>query len=466
MSYKTNLFFVLALVLVCATLDAKEKKPERPSVIHDAVGLPAWLKFSVEHRTRYEGMSNSFRANTRGGDQVFAFRTQVFAEASYEQFRAGAEFIDSRIDGPTSNTPVNNLLVNEVALLQGYLGWQSKDFLASGLGAEVKFGRQTMDLGNRRLVARNAYRNTFNNFDGINLILSKGDDWDWQNFVVLPVNRLPSDPQSILDGVIQADHENFDTIFAGSYFTIQKLPFDSIGEVYFFQLSEDDSFKILTANRNLSTPGIRWYRKPKVKEFDFELESALQTGTSRTTTPASNRSTVDHFAYFGHVSAGYSFDFAWSPRLILQYDYASGDENPNDGKNGRFDTLFGARRFEFGPTSLWGAFARSNLNTPGIRLQFKPRDDLKGMMNYRAFWLAEKRDTWIGGNLTDKTGRSGSFIGQQLETQVIWEAIPKLVTLDTGWVHLFKGQFAKFAPGAPTDKGDVDYFYVQTILAF
>lgn len=466
MSYKMNLFFVLALVLVCATPDAKEKKPERPSVIHNAVGLPDWLKFSVEHRTRYEGLSNSFRANTKGGDQAFVFRTQVFAEASYEQFRAGAEFIDSRIDGPTSNTPLNNLLVNEVALLQGYLGWQSTDFLDSGLGADLKFGRQTMDIGSRRLVARNTYRNTINNFDGINFILSEGDQWEWQNFVVLPVFRSPNDSQAILDGVIQADRESFDSIFAGSFFSMEGLPLDSIGEIYFYQLNEDDDPNFPTANRNLSTPGIRWVRKPKAKEFDFELESAVQTGTSRTSTAASNRTTLDHFAYFGHVSAGYSFDFPWSPRLILQYDYASGDENPNDGKNGRFDTLFGARRFEFGPTSLWGAFARSNINTPGVRLQFKPRDDLKGMMNYRAFWLAEKRDTWVGGFLTDKTGRSGSFIGQQLETQVIWEAIPKLVTLESGWVHLFKGHFAKFAPGAPTDKGDVDYFYVQTTLAF
>ncbi|MGH8553612.1 MAG: alginate export family protein, partial [Methylococcales bacterium] len=357
-----KLIFMLAVVLGCTALHAKEE-PKSPWTLHDAAGLPDWLKFSVEHRTRFEGASNSFRLNTRGGDQVFAFRTLVFLEAAYEQFRVGGEFIDSRIENPTSNTPVNNTQEDDADLLQAYLTWQSKDLLGSGLGAEVKFGRQTIDLGSRRLVARNAMRNTINSFTGFNFVVNDGERWQWRNFVVLPVNRLPSDGPLIRNGFVEFDEENFDTIFAGSFLSLQELPLDSLGEIYFYQLSEVDGPKIQTANRNLSTPGLRWYRKPKTNEFDFELESALQTGTSRTSTAQTNRTQLDHFSYFGHVQFGYSFDLPWSPRLLLQYDYASGDADPNDRKNGRFDTLFGARRFEFGPTGIWGAFARSNINT-------------------------------------------------------------------------------------------------------
>ncbi len=462
---KANYLFAVALLFGSSNLNAEEKTAV-PWTLDDAAGLPAWLKVSVEHRTRFEALSNSFRLNTRGGDQVFAFETLVFAEASYDQFRVGGEFIDSRIDHPTSNTLVNNTLVNEVALLQAYLAWQSTNFLDSGLGAEIKFGRQTLDIGSRRLVARNRMRNTINNFNGIHFILNEGERWQWRNFVTLPVTRLPTDQQSIRAGIVQFDEENFATIFAGSFFTIQQLPQDSIGEIYFYQLSENDSTNIQTANRNLSTPGIRWFRQPKTNEFDFELESALQTGTSRTTTLSTNGTTLDHFAYFGHVALGYSFAFPWSPRLLLQYEYASGDADPNDAKNGRFDTLFGARRFEFGPTSIWGAFARSNINSPGIRLLFKPTADLNAMIAHRAFWLAEKRDTWVGSDLRDSTGRSGSFIGQQVEVQLIWTAIPKLVTVDTGWAHLFKGDFAQNAPGAPIDHDDADYIYVQSTLSF
>ena len=62
----------------------------------------------------------------------------------------------------------------------------------------------------------------------------------------------------------------------------------------------------------------------------------------------------------------------WSPRLIFQYDYASGDDDPNDADNNRFDTLYGARRFDFGPTGIYGPFARANLSTPGMRIKLKP----------------------------------------------------------------------------------------------
>ncbi|MGR9108982.1 MAG: alginate export family protein, partial [Gammaproteobacteria bacterium] len=305
------LFF--AALFVGEALHA-EAKPASPWTIQNAAKIPDWLKISVKNRTRYEGLGNSFRRNTNGGDQVFAFRTQVFAEASYEQFRVGGEFIDSRIDHPTANTQVNNTLVNEVALLQAYLAWHGQDFLGTGLAADLKFGRQTMDVGSRRLVARNSFRNTINNFDGIDFVLSEGTRWQWRNFVVLPVNRLPSNTQAILDGVVQFDQENFNGIFAGSFFSIQQLPLNSIAEVYFFQISESDSSNIATANRNLSTPGIRWFRIPQVNEFDFELESAVQAGTSHASTSASDTRNLDHLAYFGHVALGYTFEVPWSPR--------------------------------------------------------------------------------------------------------------------------------------------------------
>lgn len=464
MNRNIRLFFVLLLLLFCLPTQA-EALPPKPWTIHDAVGLPDWLKFSVQQRTRYETYDNTFKKNATGGDQVVAFRTQVFLEATYQQFSIGAEFIDSRLALDDAGTTLNTTLINEAALLQAYLAWQSHDFFGSGLDAEIKFGRQTMDIGSRRLVARNRFRNTINNFNGINFIVQDGNHWLWRNFVVLPVSRLPNDPQSLRDGIVEFDEENFNTIFAGSFLSYSQLPFQSTGELYFYQLSENDTNNTPSKNRNLSTPGLRWFRVPKTNQFDFELETALQTGTSHANT--NSTAELDHFAYFGHAAFGYSFDLPWSPRLLLQYDYASGDSDPYDGKNGRFETLYGARRFEYGPTGIWGAFARGNINTPGIRVQFKPFPNITGFIAHRAFWLAEKRDTWVGSsNLRDVTGQSGNYIGQQLEARLRWQVVPQLLMLETGWAHLFKGRFAKDAPGSPADKNDADYFYAQTTLSF
>ncbi len=176
---------IAALFALCWIAQAEEKQPV-PWNIHDTIGLPDWLQFSIQHRIRYETLDNVFRGSASGGDQVLAFRTTVFAQAAYESFRIGSEFIDSRIALDDAGTPVNTTLVNEVELLQAYLAWDSQDFLGTGLQAYAKGGRQTLDFGSRRLVARNRYRNTINTFTGIDFDLQNTGNWQWRSFFVLP----------------------------------------------------------------------------------------------------------------------------------------------------------------------------------------------------------------------------------------------------------------------------------------
>jgi len=434
--------------------------------IHSAAHLPEWLRFHIDHRTRYEAVTNGFRRNARGGDQVLAFRTNVFLEINYEGFRIGGEFIDSAVTLDDAGTPINTTQVDRTDLLQAYIGWSSTDLAGTGLSANIQAGRQTIDYGSRRLFARNRFRNTVNTFSGLDASLSDADNWRWRSFFVLPVLRLPNDRESIDRGIVEFDEANTSAIFTGTFLGINKLPFRTKGEVYLYYLNENDSAKFQTTNRRIFSPGLRWFRKPRTSEFDFELETIVQIGRSRATRNVTDTTDLDHFSYLGHAALGYSFDLPWRPRFILQYDYASGDKTPNDGKNGRFQTFFGARRFEYGPTGIWGAFARGNVNSPGYRIKLKPMKNLSAFLAHRAFWLAEKRDTWVGANLRDRRGRSGDFIGHQMEIRIRWKTLPKLLTLETGWAHLFKGQFAKNAPGSPADKSDSDYFYVQTKLHF
>ena len=242
------------------------------------------------------------------------------------------------------------------------------------------------------------------------------------------------------------------------------MPLNSTAELYLYYLNEEDSEDTLTKNRKLFSSGFRWFKKAQPKQFDFEIEAVVQRGSSYATTSTTDKNHLDHFAYFGHLALGYSFDFPWQPQLILQYDYASGDRNPRDDNNNRFETLYGARRFEYGPTGIWGSFARGNINTPGIRLKIKPSQNLSGFIAHRAHWLVESKDSWIGGGLRDKTGQSGSFIGQQTEVRLRWKVMPKLMTLEAGWAHLFKGDFAKNATNSSDNKNDSEYFYFQTSL--
>ncbi len=458
--------FKTCLVLLLAVLNLSTAHGETalfPS-LRDIAGLPDWLRLSIHHRTRYEAMDNAFRKGAHGNDQVLAFRTLVFAEARYQGLRLGGEFEDSRIALDSPGTPVSTSLVNQGELLQAYLAWEGQNVFGTGLDLFVKGGRQTMNFGSRRLIARNRFRNTINGFNGIDLQLHRVGLWQWRSFFVFPVARLPGSKDALRKGQTEFDEEHAGTFFTGTFIGLDRLPLQSHGELYAYYLHEEDSKRVATRNRKLWTPGIRWYRKPHTRCLDFEFETALQTGRSRRSTKT--RDSLDHFAWFGHAAVGYTFDLPWRPRLLAQYDYASGDRNPHDGKNGRFDTLFGARRFEFGPTSIWGAFARSNLNTPGFRVQVKPARGVSGFFAYRAFWLAEKRDAWTGARLQDPSGRSGRFLGHQIEIRARWHAVPKRLLLEAGWAHLFKGKFARNAPGAPRNQGDADYFYTQASMSF
>jgi len=425
--------------------------------------LPNWLTLKIDHRTRYEGYNRAFKSNKLGGDQTIVFRTNVFMGINYDNFQLGTEFIDSRITLEGSNTPMSTSLINQTDLLQAYLAWQSSDFLKSGLNFKFKAGRQTMDVGSRRLIARNRFRNTINNFTGLDTTLSQGD-WQLRNFIVLPVSRLPNDKASLRAGRTEFDQADFERIFAGTFFSMKNLLLDSKGEVYLYYLSEDDTKKTPTKNRKLFTPGVRWVKAAKPKQFNFEIETVLQAGTSYASSASSDTQRLNHFAYFSHLALGYSFDAPWQPQLMLQYDYASGDKNPHDNNNNRFETLYGARRFEFGPTSIWGAFARANINSPGMRLKFKPHKTITGFIAHRAYWLASSKDSWTGTGIRDSTGNSGSYVGQQMEMRLRWQAIPKTLQFESGWAHLFKGSFAKNAPNAPSDKRDSDYFYFQTSI--
>lgn len=433
--------------------------------LHDTLNLPQWLDASLEQRTRYETMDGNFKANGRGGDQQIALQTALWLQAHISKFRIGAEFLDARALGADSGSGVNNTHADTADFIQGYAAWADQNLFYSGIGAEVVAGRQTLNLGSRRLIARNAMRNDINSFTGIKLRLLDYDTWQFTGFVTMPVNRYPTAAADILDEVHEFDEEDTHTWFSGGFLELYNVAWNINGEIYLYNLDEGDSIRNPTRNRRYFTPGVRFYLKPKKANFDFQVETIGQLGTVRSTTANTNGRDLEHAAWYQHVDIGYTFDLPWSPRLALEYDYASGDKNPNDNQDQRFDTLYGARRFEFGATGSYGAFARSNINTPGYRLTASPNKEVQLGLSHRFYWLASARDSWTTAGLQDTSGRSGDFIGQQLELTARWDFNSSL-NFETGWAHLFKGEFTKKAPSAPTVKEDVDYLYVQSQLRF
>ncbi len=424
---------------------------------HDALGLP-WLRFGLEHRSRFEHLENDFRSSNPGDATAVSLRTLLSAELRFLSFVVGAELQDSRA-WAAEGTPLNTTIVNPVEILQAHGGLRAESAFTRGDTLSITAGRFTLDIGSRRLVARNEFRNTINAFTGLDLQWASPERGALRFFFVVPVVRLPSEAAELAEGRIELDRENTAAVLWGAFFQSPPLAAKVVIEAYVLGLHERDGELAPSANRRLVTPGVRVLRAPAPGRFDFQLEVMGQLGRSRAGAAVSDVADLDHLAFSFHASGGYRFDVPWSPRVVLQLDHASGDRDPRDGTNGRFDPLFGARRFELGPTGLYGAFAWSNLGSPGLRVELQPHRTVDAFAAYRPFWLASARDAWTTAGLRDASGKSGRFVGQQIEGRVRWHAFPGNLALDLGGALLFRGDFAP--PGSGADKQPSAFVYTQ-----
>lgn len=428
------------------------------------LGTPDWLEVGGHVRFRYETVDDDFRAATSTSDHGWFSRTSLWARARHDWMEANLEILDARAYDISPDLRLNTTHVNTLDILQANVAGNFDNVLAEGDDLKVTAGRHTMDIGSRRLVARNRYRNTINGFTGLNALWGNEDGDAVRAFFVFPIQRLPGDNASLRDNDHDFDQERTQRRFFGIHGKKSDLIGDAHGELYLFGIDEEDGSNLNTRNRELITVGTRILQKPRKNEFDYDVEAAIQFGEQRASTAAGDRADLNHQAHFVHVSAGYLFDAPLKPRLEFLFDLASGDDDPNDGESNRFDTLFGARRFEFGPTGIFGAFARANLLSPGLRLNLRPTENTQVMIADRFHYLASDQDAWPAAGIADPTGGSGHYIGNFAEIRVRWDPHPNL-RVEVGVAHLFAGTFAEEAPNATT-QGDSTYGYFQTNFAF
>ena len=404
-----------------------------------------WLDIGISHRTRYEALDNRFRLGETGSDQQLPQRTRVrFEIQRVLPFGFVMEFEDARVHLDDSGSTVNNTMEDENDITNLYINFVQKNPGNTNLTGKIYIGRQTFDLGSRRFLARNRFRNATNSFDAIRWTLgSEEKNWELTAFVSRPVLRQMHQP----------DRPDPTGAFWGAFLSAEFLP-QFKNEFYYFGVRESQTSP-KSKKRQHSTLGTRLFKEPKTGSVSYEFETAIQFGKI---------GDLNHLAHFEHISADYSFNAPWRPKLTGRYDYASGTKDPGSQDEGAFDTLFGARRFEFGPTGIYGAIARSNINSPGWAVAVNPMKKLKIMSAMRWVWLASSRDQWAGTKLKDLTGNSGSYIGSLFELQLNYK-LNKYIDAETGYSHLIKGSYLDKVPGSPGSE-DSNYFYVQTSIEF
>ncbi len=435
----------------------------KPGPLAEALGAPDDLSISASVRARVEGIDGQFRPSPAAADSMVSLRTTLAIEYDAGPVRFGGELWDARAygEGPTSSITTSD--VNTLELVQAYakieLGdWHKEPHGGHGL---LTLGRQTMDIGSRRLVARNRFRQTTNGFTGANLEWTTQGRTRLQAFWTMPQIRRPDDAQGLQDNTVKFDLETTRVQFFGTHVTLPHV-LGGVLEGYGFRLAEQDGDNRLTRNRRLWTLGARHLARPAAGKWDHDVEGAYQFGTARRTTSAADVTDLDVSAWFLHAEAGYSLNAAWKPRVAAMFDAASGDGG-KAGRYSRFDTLFGARRFDFGPTALYGALQRANIISPGLRLEATPDKRTDVMVSYRALWLENPRDAFATTGVKDAKGASGRFAGHQAEARLRHWLVPDLLQAETGGAVLFKQGFLLDAPNAPASGNSVYGYFDLTL---
>jgi len=407
--------------------------------LHDALRLPSWLDLAIDQRTRFELLEGPFRPGEPDTQSQFALRTRLRVGVDGPgPLRFLAELQDSRVygDEPRDYTFTE---IDTLDVLQLFVTAKTLDLLGTGLRADVHVGRMTMDFGSRRLVGRNAFRNITNTFDGVHLQLGDGKAWRVRAFLTRPV---------VLKEQYFDDDSSADRRFWGVAYEDKRIGWLNLDTYYF-------GYRGRELDLEYHTFGVRGHRLAQPRRLDYELELIGQFGET---------GGRDQSAFAGHAELGYTLDLPWSPRLVGQFEYASGTADPDGDESHTFSFLFGTRRSDLVVTGIFGPFRRSNILSPGVRLLVSPHPKVKAQLKVRYWELAQARDNFVGTGLQDPTGDSGRNLGTDIELSARWSPTAWL-EVDAGYDHWFKGSYLDRVPNTSSTR-DSDYFYVETRFRF
>jgi len=395
-------------------------------------------------RVRGEAIGGQTRTGFNASDELLSLRTTLMAQYRTGPVRFVAELWDSRVYGDQAGTPVTTGEVNTAELVQAFAEVKGRDLLGGGSTATLAAGRFVMNLGSRRLIAADDYRNTTNGYTGLRADLSWRGGWAATLIYTLPQQRRPDDLPALRRNGVAFDHEGLDLVLWGGLVGRTRAKGAVTMETSFFHLGEHDTAGRPTRDRSLDTASLRLIREPHAGHVDGEVEVIGQRGhVSLNAVPGAPRLPVR--AWFLHADAGYTFADPWRTRVSVEYDHASGDGSGR--AYGRFDTLFGMRRADLAPAGLYNAIFRGNIVSPGARVEAVPGPRTDLMATLHPMWLAAREDSFSATGVRDATGAAGSFAGTQLDGRVR-HRLARWLQLEADAVLLAKGRFLRDAPNA------------------
>ncbi|MGE5644262.1 MAG: alginate export family protein [Acidobacteriota bacterium] len=387
--------------------------------------MPRWLVLGGEYRARFDGYTSG-KFSDGIDEHYFLNRLRLnLAVKPTGWMRFVFQGQDSRIFGAI-RTPSAPPYQDRLDLRLGYAEF--------GRGPEgpvsVTVGRQDLNFGEKRILGDANWRNVPTAFDAVRLTLRHG------------AYRLDGFSASAVAAKDERfNHSALDNTIHGLYGTFPVAAWKSMFDAYLLyriaplQATESGAL----ARLHSETAGFRWTAALPA-EFEYSSEVALQRGTTGGEPLG---------AWAGHWVVKRPLPGLPGIKAVAEYNYASGDDDPRDGRRGTFDQLYAANHDKYGMADLIGW---RNLHHARTAAETKLARQWTAICAYNSFWLASPRDGVYSaaGVLVYRSadGSAGRHVGTELDVQALWTMSP-YAQFGFGFAHVFPGGFLKHVtPGA------------------
>jgi hypothetical protein len=355
--------------------------------------LPSWICFTAGYRARIEGYNAAnFLANSADSYLITRFRFGTLIRPT-KWLRVYAEVQDATVYW--KNQPLAPPYQSTWDLRRAYvdLGDTERDHFS------LRVGRQDLNFGDGRLVGTSYWRNASRGYDAAMLF----SNWRYVRISAFSASQ-------VVVGDNGLSHHQPGNNLHGIDAKFDRLARGAVVEPYvFWRLTPGmKSEEAVTSKLDKKTVGVRW--AGVVRRFDYDAEVAMQTGHVG----------ADSIRTWAATAiAGYRFtSLRTQPRIFGEYGFASGDQNPKDGKRGTFDQLYPNVHDHHG---LADQLAWQNLREvrAGVRISLRRNWTIAAI--YNDWWLANATDAFYNSSgsviARDAKGLSGTHIGEEYDAE-------------------------------------------------
>jgi hypothetical protein len=302
----------------------------------------------------------------------------------------------------------------------------------------IRGGRQEMGFGSYRLVTPRDATNARLNFDGVRATLATGET-SVDAFVTRPVLQ----ERGLLN-----DNSNREQAFWGVYASTPIIAqLRASIDVYYLGLDRTQTrYEAGIDDETRHSVGARLWGRPD--HWDYDFEAVYQFGTW---------GDVDISAWTMASNTGYTWkNLAWTPRLGLKANIASGDTDASDDRLGTFNALFPRNNY----------FNDANLVTPANFFDLHPSVQISPIQMLTLTAAADFFFRYSTADAVYSPGRIGiladasdeRFVGIAATLQADWT-----ITHNLSWTLTYT-RF--FSGSVVSDAGGDDVEFLGTWLTF